>query len=62
MNQSAQFSREVARRVYLSSIAGSVLWTLAVAGPRLKMRLWKVVLLGYTINPVAEYAGYLTKQ
>lgn len=60
INQSPTFKRKVARRAYFTSVAGSFAFILALAGPRLRLNLWKVVVLGYTINPVAEYSGYFS--
>jgi len=58
MQESPEFKRKVARRTYFGALLGSFVYILAVAGPRMRMNLWKLALLGYTLNPVAEYAGY----
>ena len=49
--------RKAGRTVYFASVLGAGMYLLCLLGPKLRMSVPKLGVFGYTVNPVAEYAG-----
>ena len=52
-----QSRRRMSRAFFASALAGTAVYSLLVLGPRLRMTWFKLVVLGYTVNPVCKYSG-----